>query len=37
MVEYALILSLVSVAALAILGQIGGNVTNIFNSINAEL
>jgi Flp pilus assembly pilin Flp len=37
MVEYALILSLVSVGALAILSQIGGSVTNIFNSINAEL
>jgi pilus assembly protein Flp/PilA len=37
MVEYALILSLVSIGAIAILGQIGGNVKSIFDSINNEL
>jgi Flp pilus assembly pilin Flp len=37
MVEYALILSLVSIGAIAILGAIGGNVTNIFTSINNDL
>jgi Flp pilus assembly pilin Flp len=37
MVEYALILSLVSIGAIAILGQIGGNVKSIFVSINNEL
>ena len=37
MVEYALILSLVSIGAIAILTQIGGNVSNIFVSINNDL
>jgi len=37
MVEYALILALVSVAAVTILSTIGGNVSNIFNSINLDL
>jgi pilus assembly protein Flp/PilA len=37
MVEYALILALVSVAAVTILSSIGGNVSNIFNSINLDL
>ena len=34
MVEYALILALVSVAAVTILSSIGGNVSNIFNSVD---
>ncbi len=37
MVEYALILALVSVAAVAILSTIGGSVSNIFVSINTDL
>jgi Flp pilus assembly pilin Flp len=37
MVEYALILVLVSVVALFALGVIGTNVNNIFNSIGAAL
>jgi pilus assembly protein Flp/PilA len=37
MVEYALILALVSVAAVAILSQLGGKVTNIFSTINQDL
>jgi pilus assembly protein Flp/PilA len=37
MVEYALILALVSVGAVAILKAIGGNVTNIFSTINNDL
>jgi len=37
MVEYALILALVSVAEVAILSAIGGNVSNIFVSINNDL
>jgi pilus assembly protein Flp/PilA len=37
MVEYALILSLVSIGAIAILTLIGGNVSNVFVSINNDL
>ena len=37
MVEYALILSMVSVGAITVLALIGTNVSNIFNQINAEL
>ena len=37
MVEYALILALVSVAAVAILKLVGTNVTNIFSTINNDL
>jgi len=37
MVEYALILALVSVAAVAILSTLGGSVSSIFNEINADL
>ena len=36
MVEYALILAMVSVAAVAILSTIGGQVSNIFDSINSD-
>ncbi len=36
MVEYALILALVSVAAVTILSTIGGSVSDIFNSINGD-
>ena len=37
MVEYALILALVSVAAVGILKTLGGSVSSIFSSINADL
>ena len=37
MVEYALILALVSVAAVAILQTLGGHVSSIFNEINSDL
>ena len=37
MVEYALILALVSVAAVAILTTLGGSVSSIFSEINADL
>ena len=37
MVEYALILALVSVAAVAILKTLGGSVSSIFNEINSDL
>jgi pilus assembly protein Flp/PilA len=37
MVEYALILALVSVAAVAILSTLGNSVSSIFNEINNDL
>ena len=37
MVEYALILALVSVAAVAILSTLGSSVSSIFNEINNDL
>jgi pilus assembly protein Flp/PilA len=37
MVEYALILALDSVAAVAILSTLGGSVSSIFSEINADL
>jgi pilus assembly protein Flp/PilA len=37
MVEYALILALVSVAAIAILTTLGGTVSHVFSKINADL
>jgi pilus assembly protein Flp/PilA len=37
MVEYALILALVSVAAVAILSTLGGSVSSIFSEINADV
>jgi Flp pilus assembly pilin Flp len=37
MVEYALILALVSVAAVGILKSLGTSVSSIFSSINADL
>lgn len=37
MVEYALILALVSVAAVGILKILGGSVAKIFTEINADL
>jgi pilus assembly protein Flp/PilA len=36
MVEYALILAMVSVAAITILSQLGGSVSKIFSSINKD-
>ena len=37
MVEYALILSLVSIGAIGILTALGTSVSNIFNSVNNKL
>jgi pilus assembly protein Flp/PilA len=37
MVEYALILALVSVAAVAVLSLLGHSVSSIFSEINADL
>jgi pilus assembly protein Flp/PilA len=37
MVEYALILALVSVAAVGILSTLGTSVSSIFNEINTDL
>jgi pilus assembly protein Flp/PilA len=37
LVEYALILSLISVVAIGALTLVGGNVTNILNSVAAAL
>jgi pilus assembly protein Flp/PilA len=37
MVEYALILALVSVAAVGILSTLGTSVSSIFNHINSDL
>lgn len=37
MVEYALILALVSVVAVGILATLGGSISSIFSSINADL
>ncbi|HEY2355313.1 MAG TPA: Flp family type IVb pilin [Gaiellaceae bacterium] len=37
MVEYALILALVSVAAVAILTTLGGTVSSVFSKINNDL
>ena len=37
MVEYALILALVSVAAVAILSVLGGSVSSIFDQVNSDL
>lgn len=36
MVEYALILAMVSVAAITILSTLGGNISKIFSSINKD-
>ena len=36
MIEYALIISIVSIAAVAILSTIGGQVTNFFVSVNND-
>jgi pilus assembly protein Flp/PilA len=37
MVEYALILALVAVAAVAVLSTLGHSVSSIFSEINADL
>ena len=37
MVEYALILSMVSIGAITVLSLIGGNVSSIFSDINDKL
>jgi len=37
MVEYALILALVSVAAVTILTTLGGTVSSVFNKVNTDL
>jgi pilus assembly protein Flp/PilA len=35
--EYALILSLVSVAAIVILGSLGTSISSVFNKVNTDL
>jgi pilus assembly protein Flp/PilA len=35
--EYAMIASLIAVACVAIIGTLGGNINNIFSSINSHL
>ena len=37
MAEYGLILALVSVAAIIILGTVGTNLTNVFNTVAGKL
>ena len=37
MVEYALILSLVAVAAVAVLSTLGGSISSIFSKINVDI
>jgi Flp pilus assembly pilin Flp len=37
MVEYALILALVATAAVAILSTVGGQISNIFVTVNSDL
>lgn len=37
LVEYALILALVSLAAVVALTTLGGKITGVFNSINSQL
>ena len=37
LVEYALILVLVSIAVIVLLGLLGGQLNNVFNGITAEL
>ncbi len=37
LVEYALILVLISIAAVAIMGTVGGSVKAVFTSINSRL
>ena len=37
MVEYALILALVAIAAIAVLPNIGNSIRNIFNNVNDNL
>jgi Flp pilus assembly pilin Flp len=36
MVEYALILALVSVAAIALLNALGGSISGVFSKVNAD-
>jgi pilus assembly protein Flp/PilA len=37
MVEYALILALVSVVAMVVLFTLGGKITSVFSSVNGQL
>jgi pilus assembly protein Flp/PilA len=37
MIEYALIAALVSVAAVVILGSLGGSISNVFTSVNSNM
>jgi pilus assembly protein Flp/PilA len=37
MIEYALIAALVSVAAVVILGTLGGSINNVFTSVNSSM
>jgi pilus assembly protein Flp/PilA len=37
LVEYGLILALISIAAIAIMGTVGGNNVDVFNEVASEL
>ena len=37
MVEYGLILALISIAAIAIMGTVGGNIVSVFNAVANQL
>jgi pilus assembly protein Flp/PilA len=37
LVEYGLILALISIAAIAIMGTVGGNIVDVFNEVASEL
>jgi pilus assembly protein Flp/PilA len=37
MAEYALVIALVSIAAILILGTLGGNISNVFNRVSTRL
>ena len=37
LVEYALLVSLLALAAIAILGHLGGTIANVFSNVNTSL
>ena len=37
LVEYGLILALISIAAIAIMGTVGGNIVDVFTTVSDEL
>jgi pilus assembly protein Flp/PilA len=37
LVEYGLILALISIAAIAVMGTIGGNIVDVFTAVSDEL